>query len=1429
MKLKKLTRGFSLAAALLICAVSPDIAGLRAAAEPAQTIPVQRIESAQPEEPVPMIVLLQGGALDGAGTADLTNPDNLAEAEARISAQDDVFAAICGMYPEAELRCRFTTLMNGFSCIMPPSLADAVSALPEVESVQICDAIQPEPCMLSAKSLGGVPAFSEETGCTGEGTVICLIDSELDLDHPMFAPLPDGTNTKLTKDDITEIADTIGFHIDIDPDAAFISSKIPYAADYSDTDATAVVNPDENLYHGTHVAGIAAGNEFTDADGNTISGIAKNAQLVFMAVDRGLDMDDIFGYDSQWNIIKRSDRIFCDYMIEAFEDAVKLRADVISVSIGKNTIQENVQGALTRAVNAAMQAGASVCFAAGNEGELSKMKCSAEFPDHAMINNFICEGSNALAVASADNAYEAEYGVLEFDGEQILCSGYGSYEDLEADLAHYLGDSLPAGSYSYVDCGSGDPEIVSQMDLTGKIALLRRGIYRFEEMAEAAKQAGAVGGIIYNTSDDIRIVMISEADLPLALIGRSAGMKMANADDQTVTVTAERRTVRNDSYVSSYTSWGMAPSLELRPDIMGIGGMVESAAYENGTMIASGTSMASPYVAGCIALLQEHLNKTGCELTGDARQKYIRNLLMTSAVPYQENELYVSPRRQGAGLISMERALQTTVLLTGKEGESKISLRDKLGTSFRFPVTVTNTGTEDVRFSSVRLELTTDTAAYDIYEKMMLLKEQQALQFTADCSGLQEIPAGTEKTVTVSVQLDEQQAAEIRETFPCGFYIEGYLLLEGAENHADISIPVAGFSDDFFDIPLWTNLQSGITVTNGSSHAETYSLAGWQKKMEAVYNEMLDDRERDYLNRKMQNLLQCQKIIEMNQNLLKEAGLDRDTVYEKIFSPFFADFLDDLSCIDRLAPVVVSPNMDGFGDQPSVAVYTPYKLFAEGMTLRDSAGNILPAAQYKYFTEQFEGFGRYTGFSTGNSLTSFPEGDYTAELTLQRESDTDRKQVETIVQPFTIDKTAPDVRTETVTENGRKILKLNVSDKHLDSIVIVGKGQGGIAGDYQPDKKVRFGMLPLFYLKDSLKWSNCSVDADYLEALQGEPYPHYDGSAPLLRMLIEDPSALEWSEQFDFSDVIEAKPDENGRYSLSYDITDFSCYSINVLDRALNLTEIAENTTDPGVNPNKPCPLQPGVYRSLYALYEVTADTIRIVPFADPLHPHSYTYTYEYNWTYSLEPSESMLLTLDPLSAEDEKLSVTLDETADGGVHVRGIFATFLGVSGLNEETLYPTDLRSADGYVMTSPDEADMLFVQPYFAEFTGIRLPISATRKIQPDAVILYENTYYSTDGELIGTYSLTFDLKTGIAKLPDGTTRNFIAESGFIRGDTDCSGKVDVSDAVLTARMLVEDKAAKVTENGLRNSDCNMNGTLDPDDLTMMMLFIARQIVF
>jgi len=80
---------------------------------------------------------------------------------------------------------------------------------------------------------------------------------------------------------------------------------------------------------------------------------------------------------------------------------------------------------------------------------------------------------------------------------------------------------------------------------------------------------------------------------------------MREAEKKVLTVTGEKVMHELPKSVSSYTSWGVKYSLDLRPDIMGIGGRVRSAAYGNCTQIMSGTSMASPYVAGCTAVLRE--------------------------------------------------------------------------------------------------------------------------------------------------------------------------------------------------------------------------------------------------------------------------------------------------------------------------------------------------------------------------------------------------------------------------------------------------------------------------------------------------------------------------------------------------------------------------------------------------------------------------------------------------------------------------------------------------------------------------------------------------------------------------------------------------------------------------------------------------------
>ncbi|HAG12331.1 MAG TPA: alpha-L-arabinofuranosidase [Ruminococcus sp.] len=63
--------------------------------------------------------------------------------------------------------------------------------------------------------------------------------------------------------------------------------------------------------------------------------------------------------------------------------------------------------------------------------------------------------------------------------------------------------------------------------------------------------------------------------------------------------------------------------------------------------------------------------------------------------------------------------------------------------------------------------------------------------------------------------------------------------------------------------------------------------------------------------------------------------------------------------------------------------------------------------------------------------------------------------------------------------------------------------------------------------------------------------------------------------------------------------------------------------------------------------------------------------------------------------------------------------------------------------------------------------------------------------------------------------------------LTGDVDCSGEVDVSDAVLLARALAEDSEAVITETGLRNADCNKNGNPDLEDVTLILRAIARMI--
>jgi hypothetical protein len=69
----------------------------------------------------------------------------------------------------------------------------------------------------------------------------------------------------------------------------------------------------------------------------------------------------------------------------------------------------------------------------------------------------------------------------------------------------------------------------------------------------------------------------------------------------------------------------------------------------------SGTSMASPYIAGCIALLKS--------IDRFLTPSKAKTILQTTAQPVQnENDTFYSVARQGAGLINMQRAVRTLII-----------------------------------------------------------------------------------------------------------------------------------------------------------------------------------------------------------------------------------------------------------------------------------------------------------------------------------------------------------------------------------------------------------------------------------------------------------------------------------------------------------------------------------------------------------------------------------------------------------------------------------------------------------------------------------------------------------------------------------------------------------------------------------------------
>jgi len=428
--------------------------------------------------------------------------------------------------------------------------------------------------------------------------------------------------------------------------------------------------------HGTHVAGTIAGYGIK-SDGNTY-GISSSERYTStlntssfilapgMAPLAELIAIRVFGCDGATELTA-----------DGIEKAVALGAKVINLSLGSPYGIKG--GAEQAAINAAEKAGVTVVIAAGNEGSepflvgspstedgaisVAALDDRASYPAAKLTFGSAVLGGASPVAFSNTNVFDLTSPTAEAPIKSLFTIADGTAYSLGCPTVG--DDGTPYGALLWDDTA----------DLTGKIVVLRRGTCTFKEKVDAMIAEGAVGVIILQSTSVLSTDQASyppfqgpdtpTATIPVLMLNGTGGTALAAAltdattplEGTEVTISALAAGIANPNYhtVADFSSggprWG---DLALKPELAAPGVDIVSAASGSGDGVAwfSGTSMATPVVAGVAALVKQANPKWTPAL--------IKSALINTAKSVGSNVLL---RSVGAGRVNALNAVKAKVTI----------------------------------------------------------------------------------------------------------------------------------------------------------------------------------------------------------------------------------------------------------------------------------------------------------------------------------------------------------------------------------------------------------------------------------------------------------------------------------------------------------------------------------------------------------------------------------------------------------------------------------------------------------------------------------------------------------------------------------------------------------------------------------------------
>ena len=757
--------------------------------------------------------------------------------------------AVAGEFPGARVQVQreYDNALVGFALRAPAGSLDAIRASSGVRAaflereghVSDVAAMDAEGGTRASQSEGQDPANlsaqlmmrTDQVTQKGEGKVIAVIDTGVDMTHPAFTgAMPD--NVALSEDQVQALVP----HLGAGKSGQYMSEKFPFAYDYADDDVDAAPREGGSGFHGTHVAGIAAGNA------DKIVGTAPDAQIIVGKVTRSED-----------------DALLDSALLAALDDMVVLRPDVINLSLGWTAGMDNEADSVYDTVYKKLQeegitvnAAAGNAFSTGYGNNSGKGLPYASDPDTSVMDEPATYPS-VVAVGSVENALIRN--AFTAAGMDI---GYQRSRGMNGEKVAYFSD-LPAGTYEYVDAGFASEEDVAALKekfpngLSGKIALVSRGKMTYQKKVENLYDLHPAGVLVYNNVSvgSLIIMNLTTQDVPAAFISQADGQAMLAAADHHLTIAEGQVLPQSTTYeASEFSSWGVSPDLRLKPEIAAPGGNVFSAIPNGAYEQTSGTSMATPQMAGISAIVLQRVQSDPLFASMSARDKadVVQNLIMGTARPLtdaaQTSGALYSPRKQGAGLVDALAATTSSVYPTvagaAEPSRPKADLGDGT-TGWHFDVTLHNLGAAPATYelSSQALSEIVDGGFFtehssDWRGRGVEVTYSGAASASAEGATVT-VPALGEATVGVDIVPGSEFASYVADNTPNGTFLDGFVRFASkAEGQPDLAVPYLGFYGDWGKAPIFDALAS-----TGGAHTRASEIVNGTTGDSLGYNPLI--------------------------------------------------------------------------------------------------------------------------------------------------------------------------------------------------------------------------------------------------------------------------------------------------------------------------------------------------------------------------------------------------------------------------------------------------------------------------------------------------------------------------------------------------------------------------------------------------------------